>query len=545
MLTVLMLSLLAGCLAVYYPSVNVKSTIFSYRRAKEDIKVISKEPHSTLYHQEALEVVRQYIVKELEAINMNPKVFSYKAVENDRGDIADIHNIYGKMDGKNGEAGTYILLVAHYDSAGTNPQNDEGFSHGAADDGYGVATILEILKNIKASDKILKNGIKVLITDGEEMHLVGSRQELDSNFSVYENVSYVINLEARGSSGPVIMFQISEKNSRVLDLYKKANFPVTSSLITDLFKESSRSDFFHMKKKGLDGINFTTLDKVEYYHTPEDSYNNISDKSLMHYGNQVLPIVEEFVYSVKYSDIDYFEKGTDSIFFTFLPNIVLDYSVSLGRVLTIIIMLIVIVLMKQNSEKMKGILKSLGKNLIQVISSFILGFIISFGLANVSGVNFILNHMGKVPGDDFFAIVLPLFVFLFMFRLELKKKDNLREKFYAGVLMQTILLFISIVFLPGASYLTMIPLLFLIFSLAIIRIITIDILKYTLLFAIATMIILYVPLLYILHIAFSIGALPFIFAMFMIMKSLIIPVILYLYDSSPRKADETSNQENI
>lgn len=533
-LAVCILSLLVGCLTVYYPNANENSTNFSYMRAKEDIKVISKEPHSTLYHQEALKDVRQYIVKELEALNMNPEIFSYKAVKNDRGDIADINNIYGKMDGKNGEDGTYILLVAHYDSAGTNPQNDLGYSYGAADDGYGVATILEILRNIRASEKLLENGIKVLITDGEEMHLIGSREEFDKNFSLYENVSYVINLEARGSSGPVIMFQISEKNSRVLDLYKNANYPVTSSLITDLFMESGRSDFLNMKKKGFAGINFTTLDKVEYYHTPEDSYENISDKSLKHYGNQVLPIVEEFIYSDKYNDVDYFKQGKDSIFFTILPNIVLDYSVTLGRILTVIIILIVIVLMKQNSDKMKGILKSLGKSLIHIISSSIIGFMISFALTTVSGVNFTLNHMGKVTGDDILVIVLPILVFLFSLQLELKKKDNVSENFFAGILIQTILLCISMIFLPGASYLATIPLIFTIISLAIMRRITINISKYTLLFVIAVTLILYIPLLCILHMAFSIGALPFIFAILMIMKSLIAPAMLYQYDLNPR-----------
>lgn len=519
------LSILVGCLSMYYPNTKEIAKNYSYERVKEDLKVISKEPHSTLYHQEALEDVRKYIVNELETLNMNPEIFNYKSVENDKGDIADIHNIYAKMDGKNGEDGSYILLVAHYDSAGTNPQNDKGYSYGAADDGYGVSTILEVLRNIKGNEKLVQNGIKVLITDGEEMHLVGSREEFTNHSSLYENVSFVINLEARGNSGPVIMFQINEKNDRVLKLYKNANYPMTSSLITDLFMESGRSDFLNMKKNGLVGINLTTLDKVEYYHTPEDSYENINKKSLLHYGDQVLPIVKEFIYSDKYNDVNYLKQGKKSIFFTLLPNVILDYSLSLGRILSIIIFLIVIVSLIQNRDKMKGIFKSTGRNLFHIIGLSVLGFFISLSLATVSGVNFSLNHMGKIPKDDITVIALPILIFILSCKYDLKKKDKIYENFLAGVLIQTILLCISMILLPGASYLTMIPLMFILISFVIKRVTNIDILKYTFLLTIVAMILLYLPLIFILHMAFSIGALPFIIAILMIMKSLIVPWI--------------------
>jgi hypothetical protein len=509
---------------MYYPNTNENSTNFSYIRAKEDLKVITKEPHSTLYHQEALKEVREYIFKELEFLNMNPQVFNYKNVKNEKGNVVDLTNIYGKIDGENGEEGSYILLVAHYDSAGSNPQNNNGYSYGASDDGYGVATILEMLRDIRSSGKELKNGIKVLITDGEEMQLIGSREEFNNNLSLYKNVSYAINFEARGTSGPVIMFQTSEKNNKVLDLYKKANYPITTSLVTDLYKDSGRSDFLNIKDKGIPGINFTTLDKVEYYHTPEDSYENISDKSLKHYGNQVLPIVEEFIYSDKYNDINYFKQGSDTIFLTILPNVVLDYSVTLGRILAILTIMAVIVIIIFNKDKLKGILKVTGKNIIQIIFALILGLIISFGLATISGINFTLNHMGKVPGDDILVIVLPILLLVLILKIEMKNKDNIKEKFFAGILLQAILLSASMIFLPGASYLIMIPLMLVIISLILIWITKREKAKYSLLLGASVMIILYIPVINIFHMAFSIGALPFIFVILIILKSLLVSI---------------------
>lgn len=525
-LAVCIVSILLGCITMYYPNTNENGTNFSYIRAKEDLKVITKEPHSTLHHQEALKEVRQYIFKELEALNMNPQIFSYNNVKNEKGNVADLNNIYGKIDGENG----YILLVAHYDSAGSNPQNNDGYSYGASDDGYGVATILEILRDIRSSGKELKNGIKVLITDGEEMQLIGSREEFNKNLSLYKNVSYAINFEARGTSRPVIMYETSEKNDKVLDLYKKANYPITTSLVTDLYKDSGRSDFLNIKDKGIPGINFTTLDNVEYYHTPEDSYENISDKSLKHYGNQILPIVEEFIYSDKYKDINYFKQGSNTIFFTILPNVVLDYSVTLGRILAILTIMAVIVLIIFNKDKLKGILLSTGKNIIHIVFALVLGLIISFGLATISGINFTLNHMGKVPGDDILVIVLPIMLILFILKIEIKKKENISEKFLAGILIQTILLGVSMILLPGASYLIMIPLMLTIISLIIIWITKKEDAKYSLLLGVAAMIILYVPIINIFHMAFSIGALPFIFVILIIMKPLLVPIINKVID---------------
>ncbi|AGY75931.1 hypothetical protein [Clostridium autoethanogenum] len=80
-LVVCILSILVGCITMYYPNSKENSRNFSYVRAKEDLKVISKEPHSTLFHQKALKDVRQYLFNELKELNMNPKIFSYKNIK--------------------------------------------------------------------------------------------------------------------------------------------------------------------------------------------------------------------------------------------------------------------------------------------------------------------------------------------------------------------------------------------------------------------------------------------------------------------------------
>ena len=53
---------------------------------------------------------------------------------------------------------------------------------------------------------------------------------MNQNFELYKNVNFVVNLEARGIKGPALMFETSSNNEKVIDLYKKANLPVSYSL---------------------------------------------------------------------------------------------------------------------------------------------------------------------------------------------------------------------------------------------------------------------------------------------------------------------------
>ena len=53
-----------------------------------------------------------------------------------------------------------ILLVAHYDSRGNIKRAGElAESYGAGDDGYGVVTLLEIMRYFSSSDIHLTNSI--------------------------------------------------------------------------------------------------------------------------------------------------------------------------------------------------------------------------------------------------------------------------------------------------------------------------------------------------------------------------------------------------
>ena len=105
--------------------------------------------------------------------------------------------------------GKAIILLAHYDSVPAGP--------GAADDGSGVAAVLETARALRAraakGAKSLHPVIAVL-TDGEEYGLLGADAFL-SDPPLRSLVGAVINVEARGNQGQSRLFQTSPAASKL------------------------------------------------------------------------------------------------------------------------------------------------------------------------------------------------------------------------------------------------------------------------------------------------------------------------------------------
>src|SRR5262245_12501236 len=172
---------------------------FASGRAMKHIKEIAVRPHPVGSAEHS--TVRDYILKELAGLGVNPETQRSLVVTQQRGGSygsAVIQNLIGRLAGVDGkQAG---LLACHYDSAPTSP--------GASDDGSGVAALLEVLRALKSGPP-LKNDLLFLFTDAEEIGMLGARAFMDEHPSARE-VAVVMNFEARGIGGPAIMFETSE-----------------------------------------------------------------------------------------------------------------------------------------------------------------------------------------------------------------------------------------------------------------------------------------------------------------------------------------------
>lgn len=470
---------------------------------------IAKEPHS-IYDVEAKGKVRNYLVSELQKLGLDPMLYEYEDVYVERTDsYEDLQNIYAEIKGK---SDSYIMLVTHYDSSKAKRERyaEEDGSHGAADVGYALSTILETLRVITDSDQQLENGIKVLFTDGEEYGLLGAKQAVQEA-KIFENVNYLINIEARGTKGPAVMFETSPNNSSIVDLYQASEHPFSYSITPEIYRLlPNGTDFTVFLENNLPGINIAVLDGLENYHTPNDNPDNLSDESLQHYGDQVLPIVKEFVYSEKYSNKEALQSQDDAIFFTFGSGFV-KYSKTMNYIFISIILLSIVLLFKK--FQIHNVRKVLTYTLINTgytVTMMGLAYILTRILAMLNGRPFKLTYLPLMKFEDiiFVTVIVLTFIGYVLSIRKLTSQFKEKNEFVLGSLIFLFILGLIVTFaLPGGSYLMVIPALLIAITLLVKEFVKFDYVSYVMLLPIAFVVILFIPTIYLFNAALTIGGL--------------------------------------
>lgn len=294
-----------------------EEAVFSAENVAKDLAVIAKEPHS-VEHPQARDRVRSYLVDRLAALGGNPRLYAYDSIAFRLGGYFDIANIYAEFEPESGPASSYVLFIAHLDSRYREQVLDSTvYSYGAADDGYGLGTTLELLRVALQYRQDWSQGVKVLFTDSEENGLNGMKEAVEHNPELLENVGFVINLEARGVKGPALLFETGMGDSKVVDLYAEAaKYPVTYSLTTVVYKMMPNFTDFTLVKDQLPGLNFSCLDNIRYYHTDWDCFENISLPTIQHYGAQLEPMLQRYLTDANYACVDALKSEDNSVYFT-------------------------------------------------------------------------------------------------------------------------------------------------------------------------------------------------------------------------------------
>lgn len=250
---------------------------FSAERAFSHVEQIAERPHPV--GSAANAEVRDYLVDQLAALGLRPTVQEATSARTKEGtaSIARVENIHTRIPGSAPTG--HVVLVAHYDSVPRGP--------GAADDGAGVAAILEIARAF-TSGPPPRNDIDIVFADAEEPWLLGAQAFVSAD-RLDPRRSVVINLEARGTSGPVIMFESSTYNAGVIPALASAQRPVAGSGWEACYQLlSNDTDFTVFRDAGFAGLNLAFMDGSARYHTPEDSPANLDPSSLQHMGSTVL-----------------------------------------------------------------------------------------------------------------------------------------------------------------------------------------------------------------------------------------------------------------
>jgi hypothetical protein len=246
--------------------------------------------------------VREKVIDRLQALGYQPDVQgAFTCAPN--GVCATVRNVVARLAGR--ERGKAVLVVTHLDSVWAGP--------GASDDGVSVAIVLEVARALK-QEAPRRNPVILLIDDGEEAGLLGAAAFAARHPDAAE-VGAVVNLEARGTSGQSVMFETSRDNAWLVRILAAAlPRPAASSLFHPIYERlPNDTDLTVFKRAGMPGVNFAFIGDVPKYHTPLDTFEHASPRSLQHQGENALAVVR----ALAEADLAA-PPGGDAVFFDLL-----------------------------------------------------------------------------------------------------------------------------------------------------------------------------------------------------------------------------------
>lgn len=432
-------------------SISAPLVEFSSGRAMKHLEAIAQKPHPIGSPEHTK--VRDYILKELTYLGLSPEVQKTTVVNPRWGTpfvAGTVHNIVARLQGTNNTKA--ILLAAHYDSVPNGP--------GTSDDGAAVVAMLETIRALRAGSP-LRNDVIFLITDGEEPGLLGAKAFVDEH-PWAKDVGLVLNFEARGNSGASVMFETSSENGWLIQEFAKAaTHPVANSLTYSIYKLlPNDTDLTMFKQAGFPGFNFAYLNGFIHYHTFSDNLENIDERSLQHHGAYALALTRHF------GNLDLKDtKKSDSVYFDILGLALIHYPGKWIAPLTVFVVLlfvgVVVLGFRRKQLTFSGITLGFLALLLSIVSAA--------GIVTLSWWIICTLHSGyrAFPQGDtynsqfymisFVALTIAITSGLYVW---FRKKISIQNLTVGALLWWLILMVLTSIYLPGASYLFTWPLLF-------------------------------------------------------------------------------------
>jgi len=174
-----------------------------------------------------------------------------------------------------------VLVNAHYDSVST------GF--GSTDDGVGVISVLQLVKYFTTPGNKPKNGVVLLLNNGEEDFLNGANAF--SQHPMAKVISTFLNLEGAGAGGRAALFRSTD--GAVTKAYAKSPYPFGTATSDDGFKRGlvrSQTDYVVFNGKlGYRGLDVAFIGPRARYHTNQDDSRHTGENSLWHMISAAVP----------------------------------------------------------------------------------------------------------------------------------------------------------------------------------------------------------------------------------------------------------------
>lgn len=278
---------------------------FSAQRAYAHVRAVAGETH--VAGSPAAERSRGYLESTLRGLGLETEV--QDAVADEAGQVTGagghtlghVRNVVARLPGTNPTG--RVFLVAHYDSVQVGP--------GGNDDAAGTSAILETARALAAGPRP-RNDIVFVLTDAEEACLCGA-SAFAASHPLAADGGVVLNLEARGSTGPVIMFETSPRNAELVNVFgRAAPHPIGTSFAVEIYRLlPNDTDFTAFQDHGFVGLNSAYIDGGAVYHTPLDTPAAMDRSSLQAHGDNALGLARAFG-GANLADL---RSGTDATYF--------------------------------------------------------------------------------------------------------------------------------------------------------------------------------------------------------------------------------------
>lgn len=324
-------------------------TRFDQDAMRAHIDRLTENGSRSIYNTRENQLALDYIVSQLE---------SYGFTEGDRTDVPAyviqdfvtddddyqafylkniIVHIPANSDAPTGQA---VMIMGHTDSV--------PMGQGASDDGVAVATMLEAIRYYTqqmSQGFTLRNDLVFCFVNGEEFGLYGSEafmEEFTGFDSVVDRIRFGVNLESRGTSGTLIMFETAANNYNTVRLFSQVNESVfTSSIATMIYDMMPNGTDFSSFKEAYQGLNFANLGGGENYHTQNDDPAHLGEV----YLSQNAQIVDALIEALADYDLDrLYDAQESAVFFSYLNLATPVY----GRTAALVLAAVLLVMLLAN-----------------------------------------------------------------------------------------------------------------------------------------------------------------------------------------------------
>lgn len=419
--------------------------LFSLPRAMGDVEQIARAPHPTGSPENAR--VRGYIMDQMKAIGMEVStregVLDEKAAKrlntwSGREDPpARTVNLVGILAGRDRDASA-VLLMAHHDSVWGSP--------GASDDTAGVATALEVARQVSSKGPPPRDLI-VLITDGEELGLQGAKQFFAGD-PLLPRIGALINMEARGGGGRTTLFETTPDNGESIALYQQAaTWPGASSLAVFIYSVlPNDTDLSEAMKGEWAAYNFAFIGRPGLYHSPKATPEALDRGSLMDMGWQVSELTQALLAAPKLPG-----RAPDVVFFDLFGLGMVKYPPGLGWAM---LALAVIALgVAANRERS---LRALGQGAGRTAGLMLLAGVVLYVLNWASGAGAGANYYDRLAAIPLLE-VMALFAGAACFLLVLGKGLSGPAQKVGAVLPLAVIGIAMQALAPTAAYVVIVP----------------------------------------------------------------------------------------